>query len=234
MFKFFSNQIVRIERMLMQGKFRAFKKKLQKKFQKLTDRLVLVFKIGIGLIAIFFIVLFILAKPAEIVSDYFVDYAEQRAGEGRLTEEEFIQMMTPAAKKVEGTHGTRPSLLIAQAALESDWGNSALSRQSNNFFGIKGSNGSKYVTKEYYDNEWESIYANFKHYNTVEDSVVDYANLLKNGTSWDENFYQEVIEADNYKEAAYAVQEAGYATDPNYADKLIRIIEQYHLYEIDN
>ena len=49
----------------------------------------------------------------------------------------------------------------------------------------------------------------------------------------DSNLYYDAIEATNYKDAAYALQKAGYATDPTYADKLIHLIEQYHLYEID-
>ncbi|MEY8292534.1 glucosaminidase domain-containing protein [Carnobacteriaceae bacterium 52-44] len=218
----------------MQRKFRKFKNNMNRKFQKLLDRIALVLRIGIALTVIFFVVLFLIAKPSEIVSDYFINHAEQSKDESYMTEEEFIQLFTPIAKKVEKTHGTRPSLLIAQAALESNWGNSTLSIKSKNYFGIKGINGTQYATREYYDNEWESIQASFKHYDTVEDSIVDYANLIKNGTSWDADFYIEAIEATNYKDAAYAVQEAGYATDPNYADKLINIIEQYHLYEIDN
>ncbi|HLR92835.1 MAG TPA: hypothetical protein VK048_07230, partial [Atopostipes sp.] len=97
----------------MQGRFRALKKTLRKKFQKFMDQLVLVVKIGLGLMIIFFVALLLLSKPPEIISEYFVDYAEQRTSEGRMDEDEFIQMMTPAAKKAEQTHGTRPSLLIA-------------------------------------------------------------------------------------------------------------------------
>jgi len=220
--------------MLMQRKFRKFKNKMNRKFQKLLDRIAFIFKLVFVLTILFFVVLFFITKPSKIVSDYFINHAEQAKNEGRITEEEFIQLFTPVAKDVEKTHGTRPSILIAQAALESDWGNSGLSKESNNYFGIKGSNGTEYVTKEYYDDEWESIHASFKHYDSIEDSIIDYANLIKNGTTWDSDFYLEVIEAPNYKDAAYAVQEAGYATDPEYANKLIYIIEEYHLYEIDN
>ena len=66
----------------------------------------------------------------------------------------------------------------------------------------------------------------------MEESIMDYANLITNGTSWNTDFYKKVREADDYKEAAYAMQ-AGYATDPDYASKLIHIIEKYHLYEMD-
>src|SRR5699024_11536597 len=100
----------------------------------------------------------------EIFSDYFVDHTEEVTDEGRISEDEFIRRVEPTAKEVEKTHDVRPSLLIAQAALESDWGNSGLSKEVNNYFGIKGSSGREYATKEYYDDEWENIQTSFKHY----------------------------------------------------------------------
>ena len=217
----------------MPKKFRRFKKKLNRKFQNFLNLVALVFKLGLIVVILFFGVLFLISHPLEVVSDYFIDHTEEVADKGRISEDEFIQRVEPIAKKVEQTHGVRPSLLVAQAALESDWGNSGLSKESNNYFGIKGSNGREYATKEYYEDEWEDIQASFKQYNSMEESIMDYANLITNGTSWNTDFYKKVREADDYKEAAYAMQEAGYATDPDYASKLIHIIEKYHLYEMD-
>ncbi|MDN6161161.1 MAG: glycoside hydrolase family 73 protein [Atopostipes sp.] len=150
-----------------------------------------------------------------------------------LTKEEFFQELSPYAEKLEESHGVRPSLLLAQAALESNWGKSELAQESNNYFGIKNAKGRKYATKEFRQEEWEETQSYFKEYDSLEDSMTAYADLLKNGTSWNEDLYQEVIEADHYEKAAYALKEAGYATDPSYAEKLIRLIEEYQLNEYD-
>ena len=61
----------------------------------------------------------------------------------------------------------------------------------------------------------------------------DHALLLVNGTIYDPEIYHGVLYASNYKEAAAALQDAGYATDPNYAAKLVNLIEEYGLYEFD-
>lgn len=54
-------------------------------------------------------------------------------------------------------------------------------------------------------------------------------NFFLNGTSWNKDKYNGVIAADDYKKAAQELQSAGYATDPDYAEKLINIIEKYDL-----
>ena len=58
--------------------------------------------------------------------------------------------------------------------------------------------------------------------------------LFVDGTSWDSSHYQAVLSADNYVEAAQALQQRGYATDPNYAQKLISLIKTYNLDKYDN
>src|SRR5699024_6085391 len=188
----------------MQRRFRRFKKNINQRFQNFLNLLSLLFKLGFTLLFIFFVVLFLISRPLNIFSDFFVDLSEETAEVGRITEDEFIQRVEPTAKEVEQTHGVRPSLLIAQAALESDWGNSGLSKESNNYFGIKGSYGREYATKVYYEDEWVIIQTSFKVYISMKVSIIDYANLIDNGTSWDANFYKEVKEAGDYKEAAYA------------------------------
>ena len=57
--------------------------------------------------------------------------------------------------------------------------------------------------------------------------------LFVNGVNWDPKKYEKVLLANNYKEAAKALQEAGYATDPQYADKIITMIEEYNLMQYD-
>lgn len=179
------------------------------------------------LIALFFIVLYLISKPSHVKTEATEFVPE-------LSEEEFIAQLIPYAQEVSESHGVRPSLLVAQAALESNWGKSQLAQESNNYFGVKNKAGKKYFTKEFTQSEWTEINASFREYDSVYASVLDYADLLKNGTSWDENLYQEVIQASTYKEAAYALTKAGYATDPDYAEKIIRLIESHQLDTLDN
>lgn len=179
------------------------------------------------LLIIFLFVLYLLVKPSPIQPE-----AEEFVPE--ISKEEFLEQLTPYAQEVSLSHGVRPSLLVAQAALESDWGKSQLARESNNYFGIKNPAGKKYPTKEFTQDEWTEINASFREYDSVYDSVLDYANLLKKGTSWNEDLYQEVIEAPTYQEAAYALTRAGYATDPNYAEKIIQLIDSHQLDTLDN
>ena len=54
-----------------------------------------------------------------------------------------------------------------------------------------------------------------------------------NGVDWDKNKYQPVLQAQDYKTAAYALQQAGYATDPTYAEKIIQVIEAHDLQQYD-
>lgn len=218
----------------MQRKFRKFKKQGKKSLDRFVDIIALSFKIGVGLILLFFIMLFFIVEPIDIIGQGFSSSNDAVETTENMSKNEFIETLTPHAKKAEEVYGTRPSILIAQAALESNWGQSTLSTTSNNYFGIKGAQNSRqYATREYTNEEWTEINASFKQYDSLSSSIEDYAKLLKNGTSWDSNFYQEVIHADNYYDAALAIQEAGYATDPEYATKLIRIIEQHELYELD-
>lgn len=217
----------------MQQKFRKLKLRTRKKMKKLHHFFRVLVKMTIIVVGIFFVVLFSMTKPTRIIDQLFSSSVAFDTSEYQLSEEEFIAMVTPVAKEVERTHQVRPSVLIAQAALESNWGNSTLSKESNNYFGMKDANGEKYTTNEYTDAGWETIRANFKVYPSLKASIEDYAQLLNEGTSWNPILYHGVLEAENYRDAAYAVSNAGYATDPNYAEKLIGIIEKYELYEMD-
>lgn len=148
-------------------------------------------------------------------------------------EEAFIEEVANEAIIFKEEYGIMPSITIAQAILESNWGQSGLARNENNYFGIKGtSDAPQYNTREYTD-EWIEIEASFRSYDSWEDSMEDYAKLLANGPSWNDELYQDVIGAEHYEEAAYALKEAGYATDPTYPEKIISLIEQYELDRFD-
>jgi hypothetical protein len=134
--------------------------------------------------------------------------------------------------------GVLPSITAAQAILESGWGKSSLSLSPNhNLFGIKASSdwtGDTVLiaTQEYIDGKFITVEASFRKYNSWTDSLVDHASFFTN-SAWRINNYKAFIGELDYKQAAKNLQAAGYATDPEYANKLINIIESYKLYEWD-
>lgn len=127
-----------------------------------------------------------------------------------------------------------PSLTIAQAILESGWGQSGLTTKGNALFGIKAGltwKGKRYSSKtqECYDKiNFTTITAAFRGYNSWLESIQDHTAFIVSNSR-----YKAVLTAKDYKTACYAIAQAGYATAPDYAQTLISIIEQYKLYEYD-
>ena len=100
---------------------------------------------------------------------------------------DFIADIAPAAQQMQANYGVHASISIAQAILESDWGESELSAVYNNLYGMKGDNPENTVrlmTSEYYNGEWVTIQANFRVYGSWAESVQDHALLFVNGTTW--------------------------------------------------
>lgn len=145
----------------------------------------------------------------------------------------FINELAPKAQEIQRTYNILPSIIIAQGILESDWGKSGLAQKENNYFGIKGGDGSPTYQTQEYTGQWETVDEPFRSYDSMEESMVDHAKLLYYGTTWNHQQYQSVLEATHYEEAAHALQASGYATDPHYAEKLIKLIETYHLNQYD-
>lgn len=140
----------------------------------------------------------------------------------------FINKIAPYAVEAANKYGLFPSVMIAQASLESGWGTSSLaSSPNNNLFGVKGSYDGKYIsmpTKEWSEEkEWYTIYQNFRKYPSFLESLTDYAQKLKNGLTYQPDNYSGTwrANADGYKEAAAGlikpVAKYSYATDPTYA-----------------
>lgn len=148
----------------------------------------------------------------------------------------FIREIGPIAKEVDREFDLLPSITIAQACLESDYGQSSLSQKYNNLFGVKGNNpntSAVLTTKEYVKGKWVVVKARFQIYDSYEASIRAHARLFQKGTTWNKQQYQHVLTAKNYRKQAHALVQDGYATDPNYAGKLIKLIEQYHLDRFD-
>lgn len=150
--------------------------------------------------------------------------------------EEFIDMIGGYAVENYSTSNVLPSIVIAQAVLESNYGQSELASEYYNLFGRKAASNEPSVpmpTLEYVDGQYVTVDEPFKVYDSWADSVADHGTLLSNGTSWNDAHYEEVISASTYQEAAQALQEAGYATDPEYAAALIDVIESNDLTNYD-
>lgn len=143
----------------------------------------------------------------------------------------FIKALVPVAQQEEREHHVLASITLAQAALESDWGRSELSSKYNNLFGMKSSaqNSVQLTTSEYVNGQWITVKARFAVYGSWDESVRAHTQLFLNGTQWDRNHYQAVLQSTDYHQAARALQDKGYATDPGYAQKLVSLIEEYKL-----
>ena len=146
----------------------------------------------------------------------------------------FLNTIGPVAQQVAQENGIYASVMIAQAALESGWGNSALSTEGHNLFGVKWNGTGNYVTmptQEYYGGQWHTINAKFQSYNSYYDSLTGYAQLIKNNfpNSTRANAATPQIAAANLKYGVYG----SYATDPNYANSLDRMISDYGLTRYD-
>ena len=134
--------------------------------------------------------------------------------------------------------GILPSITAVQAILESGWGSSELAKApNNNLFGIKDSEDwhgeiVTVPTQEYLNGDYITVNAAFRKYASWNDSVVDHAKFFTS-TEWRKDNYRKVVNETDYRIAAQELKNAGYATDPNYPGKLIRLIEAYKLYEWD-
>lgn len=136
-----------------------------------------------------------------------------------------------------------PSICIAQSANETGWGTSSLMTKANAFFGIKwtrncGFKAYSSKTKEVYNGNEVTITDVFRAYDTLEDSVKDYYDLL---TSI--RYYRDMVNNPDYRTSVNGIDDNGdsnitdglykYATDPYYQKKIINIIEKYDLTRFD-
>lgn len=144
----------------------------------------------------------------------------------------FIDSVAQGAINGWTKYGVLPSVTVAQAILESGWGQSALSTQAHNLFGIKGSYNGQYVTmqtREVYNGQSYYIYDNFRKYANNSESVEDHGNFLYSNSR-----YANLLDDQSYASVARKLQADGYATDPSYASSLIKLVEMYNLTQLDN
>jgi flagellar protein FlgJ len=146
--------------------------------------------------------------------------------------EQFIQQLYPAAEKIAKEMGISPKAIISQAALETGWGQfmihseggaSGVKENSFNFFGIKADSrweGDKVsiTTHEYRDGQRVTEKADFRSYPNIEAGLKDYSNFLKA-----QRYEGAMAAGTDVEKYANELQQAGYATDPQYAQKISRI-----------
>lgn len=150
-------------------------------------------------------------------------------GEGNVYTR-FVNRFVGAARAAAQLSGVPARLILAQAALETGWGRHEMTAdsgaRSHNLFGIKAGaswNGAtaNSTTHEYVAGRKVGVRETFRAYGSYIESFVDHAKLLGNSAR-----YAAVRQAGSPEQAAQALQDCGYATDPRYADKLIAIMQQ--------
>jgi LysM repeat protein len=148
---------------------------------------------------------------------------------------DFIMSVAPGARASQRKTGVPASVTLAQAILESDWGRSKLTREANNLFGIKAQRGPgsagiyEINTWEVYGGQNVTVLAAFKAYTTLADSISDHGWWFHDNS----RYHGALKVKDDPRAFAYAINAAGYATDPAYAPKLIGLMDKFDLYAYD-
>jgi len=144
--------------------------------------------------------------------------------------EAFVSRLLPAAQRASEASGVPAQLIMAQAALESGWGKREIRKEdgssSFNVFGIKADKSWKgpvaeSATTEYANGVPQKTRAAFRAYGSYDEAFADYAKFLAANPR-----YSGVVATRDPAEAAHGLQRAGYATDPEYGGKLVRIMRQ--------
>jgi flagellar protein FlgJ len=144
------------------------------------------------------------------------------------TRAEFVEAVMPAAREAAAQLGVDPSLVVAHAALETGWGQSAPigadGRPSFNLFGIKadsrwGGAATESRTLEFMNGGMQSLPASFRAYASPEHSINDYADFLKSNP----RYASALNTGDDAAAFARGLQRGGYATDPDYVSKFTAV-----------
>ena len=147
----------------------------------------------------------------------------------------FIQAAIGPAQESQRETGVPASVTIGQAIHESAWGASRLSREGNNYFGIKASGqpGPRGVirmgTWEHIDGANVTVIDGFRAYNNMAESFVDHGRFLVEN----KRYATAMANLDDPRVFIRLVAQAGYATDPNYTRKVLAYMDRYNLYQYD-
>ena len=151
-----------------------------------------------------------------------------------MTVQSFINTIGPAAKESMKQTGLSAAFVVAEAALESGWGGSELAQRGKNLFGVKAFPGwegatMSLPTREFLEGKWTTVQAQWCVYVTWDDSILAHAKFL-----FDNPRYKNALQVrDDPAAVTWAVQAAGYATDPDYARKINQIVDAHSLRDWD-
>lgn len=162
-----------------------------------------------------------------LLSSFFLVLTIVGLAQRIYTREEYIKKYAELAVSEMIRSGIPASITLAQACLESGNGNSELSVKSNNHFGIK-CKSSWRGKRVYHDDDAKGEC--FRKYKSVEESFIDHSDFLMVNPRYGRLFE---LELTDYKGWARGLKKAGYATNPHYANHLIKIIEEHKLYLYD-
>lgn len=141
--------------------------------------------------------------------------------------EDFFAAFAPLAQEVGKKYDLYPSVILAQAAVESNFGESELSKEYNNYFGIKGK-GVVLPTVEMEGERKMAVEDGFRTYDSARESFYDYGKLIAKAAR-----YEPVREAESAEAYAMALHPAGYSTNPRYGDILVQMMKDYNLTSYD-
>ncbi len=164
-----------------------------------------------------------------------------------ISKASFIKKIGPIARENYKRTGILASVTIAQAILESGWGQSTLAQNGNNLFGMKmnlsgntwsgsawdGVNFYKKRTYEYGSGGRYSITAKFRKYSCIEDSIEDHSAYLLNAKNGSRKRYAGLTKTSSYKKQLQIIKNGGYATSSSYVSQLSNVIRTYNLTKWD-
>ena len=180
----------------------------------------------------------IIAGTLTTTQDILIQHSESVVQAATTSKEAFIENIASSAKPIADANGLYPSVMIAQAILESNWGTSQLANSPYyNLFGIQGSYQGKSVvfkTQEYLNGKWVTKDMPFRVYPSFNESFQDNAYVLKTTNFGNGPYYIKAwrANASTYQQATAALT-GKYATDPSYGASLNNIIAQYNLTRFD-
>lgn len=171
-------------------------------------------------------------KSAQVTDNVNVDGGKEMPSKQAAfaSAKEFVATLLPIAEQVASKIGLAPQAMIAQAAVETGWGQFMIhndkGKNSHNLFGIKAGKGwqgekTAIDTVEYRDGVANQQKAMFRSYDSFTDSLEDYVSFVSDNP----RYRQALDKADDPQQYFKAIQEAGYATDPNYADKVMSVLK---------
>jgi flagellum-specific peptidoglycan hydrolase FlgJ len=144
---------------------------------------------------------------------------------------EFVAAATTAALKVSNVSGLLPGITVAQAALESAWGNSWLAREAHNYFGIKAHGTLAWIelpTEEVVRGSRLTVRARFARFGSMEQCFHHRDQLIRSS-----KYYQAACAVANQAEAFVRALAAHWATDPNYTSKVLAIYSKHGMNLVD-